>query len=210
MAATTTTTAATGQNGTFAGSSTAELEQWLERHGIQTALYGQGSARNITELFEEVSKAESVLAVFGSGPCSRAFRLVSVLNLYIKNGQGQVLIEAGQRLPDGRLRQRGLPLSEKMMGQECWQAAAVRAVGEELATVLPRDWQLQLHIDESTYSQAVEIQESTSYPGLLTQVGSCGVPRPCTCCLIRCNWHLPRKADAVPMSIARLLVACCK
>lgn len=56
----------------------------------------------------------------------------------------QVLIEAGQRLPDGRLRQRGLPLSEKMIGQECWQAAAVRAVSEELATALPQDWQAQV------------------------------------------------------------------
>lgn len=56
----------------------------------------------------------------------------------------QVLIEAGQRLPDGRLRQRGLPLSEKMIGQECWQAAAVRAVSEELATALPQDWKTQV------------------------------------------------------------------
>jgi hypothetical protein len=51
-----------------------------------------------------------------------------------------VLIEAGQRLPDGRLRQRCLPLSEKMIGAEGWQAAAVRAVAEELATVLPQEW----------------------------------------------------------------------
>eukprot|EP00878_Enallax_costatus_P015091 GHUV01015803.1.p1 GENE.GHUV01015803.1~~GHUV01015803.1.p1 ORF type:complete len:150 (+),score=38.91 GHUV01015803.1:484-933(+) len=95
--------------------------------------------------------------------------MVSVLNLYIQNSQGQVLIEAGQRLPDGRLRQRGLPLSEKMIGSECWQAAAVRAVSEELATALPLDWKTQLHIDESSYHQLVEMQESTSYPGLLTQ-----------------------------------------
>jgi hypothetical protein len=58
----------------------------------------------------------------------------------------QVLIEAGQRLPDGRLRQRGLPLSEKMIGQEDWQAAAVRAVSEELATALPQDWRQQVRL----------------------------------------------------------------
>lgn len=56
----------------------------------------------------------------------------------------QVLIEAGQRLPDGRLRQRCLPLSEKMIGAEGWQAAAVRAVSEELATALPQEWQCQV------------------------------------------------------------------
>jgi hypothetical protein len=58
----------------------------------------------------------------------------------------QVLIEAGQRLPDGRLRQRGLPLSEKMIGQEEWQTAAVRAVSEELATALPQDWRQQVRL----------------------------------------------------------------
>lgn len=58
----------------------------------------------------------------------------------------QVLIEAGQRLPDGRLRQRGLPLSEKMIGQEDWQTAAVRAVSEELATALPQDWRQQVRL----------------------------------------------------------------
>ena len=45
-------------------------------------------------------------------------------------------MEAGQRLPDGRLRHRGLPLSEKMIGAEDWQTAAVRAVGVEIATEL--------------------------------------------------------------------------
>jgi hypothetical protein len=60
----------------------------------------------------------------------------------------QVLIEAGQRLPDGRLRQRGLPLSEKMIGQEDWQTAAVRAVSEELATALPQDWRQQVRQEQ--------------------------------------------------------------
>lgn len=59
-----------------------------------------------------------------------------------------MLIEAGQRLPDGRLRQRCLPLSEKMIGHEGWQAAAVRAVAEELATALPHDWRSQVGADD--------------------------------------------------------------
>jgi hypothetical protein len=56
----------------------------------------------------------------------------------------QVLIEAGQRLPDGRLRHRRLPLSEKMIGREDWRSTAVRAVAEELGTVLPPDWNEQV------------------------------------------------------------------
>lgn len=38
----------------------------------------------------QVSNAESVLTVHGTGNGSRALRLVSVLNLYIKNECGQV------------------------------------------------------------------------------------------------------------------------
>lgn len=160
-------TAAASSNGRFAGSSAAELEEWLAQHGVNTALYGQGTARTTAELFEEVTKAESVLTV--DEQSSRALRLINVLNLYIVNERGQVLIEAGQRLPDGRMRQRSLPLSEKMIGAEGWQAAAVRAVSEELATALPQEWKCQLHINESSYLQLVEVQESMSYPGLLTQ-----------------------------------------
>lgn len=71
-------------------------------------------------------------------PLLLPFPLASLLLLL------QVLIEAGQRLPDGRMRQRSLPLSEKMIGAEGWQAAAVRAVSEELATVLPQEWKCQV------------------------------------------------------------------
>lgn len=159
--------AAASSNGRFAGSSPEDLEEWLEQHGVSTAQYGRGTARTTAELFEEVAKAESVLLVDAAS--SRALRLINVLNLYIVNDQGQVLIEAGQQLPDGRMRQRCLPLSEKMIGAEGWQAAAVRAVSEELATALPQEWRCLLHINESSYLQLVEVQESMSYPGLLTQ-----------------------------------------
>lgn len=57
-----------------------------------------------------------------------------------------MLIEAAQRLPDGRVRQRCLPLSEKMIGAEGWQEAAVRAVAEELDTALPQEWRCQVGV----------------------------------------------------------------
>lgn len=69
-------------------------------------------------------------------------RLLTLLLLLLL----QVLIEAGQQLPDGRMRQRCLPLSEKMIGQEGWQAAAVRAVSEELATALPQEWKTHVRV----------------------------------------------------------------
>jgi len=47
-----------------------------------------------------------------------------------------VLQEAKQQLPDGRVRTRGLPLSEKLLGGESWRGAVERAVQEELGSVL--------------------------------------------------------------------------
>jgi hypothetical protein len=40
-------------------------------------------------------------------------------------------------------------------------------------------WCVQLHINESSYLQLVEVQESMSYPGLLTQVRTQQVPAAC-------------------------------
>jgi hypothetical protein len=44
-----------------------------------------------------------------------------------------------QVLPNGTLRSRGLPLSEKLLPGERWQDAVARGVAEELGPVLPRD-----------------------------------------------------------------------
>ncbi|KAF6254470.1 hypothetical protein COO60DRAFT_1642329 [Scenedesmus sp. NREL 46B-D3] len=184
-------TAATSNHGsTFAGSSAVELSAWLQRHGINTSLYGHGTARTIADLYEEVANAESVLTIHGSGASSRALRMVNVLNLYIKNSAGQVLIEAGQRLPDGRLRQRGLPLSEKMIGREEWQAAAVRAVSEELATALPQDWRQQYTCHKVT----------AQLPCLPQQPFSTSEPRPNGELINYWEWRQPSPMIAACMS----------
>lgn len=51
----------------------------------------------------------------------------------------QVLIEEFQIRPNGNVRARKVPLSEKMKADEQWQGAAMRAVQQELRTVLPSD-----------------------------------------------------------------------
>ncbi len=51
-------------------------------------------------------------------------------------------MEAQQRLPDGRVRVRRLPLSEKLIGCEGWREGAVRAVREELGSILPGEPQV--------------------------------------------------------------------
>lgn len=48
-----------------------------------------------------------------------------------------------QVLPNGARRARGLPLSEKLLPGEAWQAAVVRGVVEELGPVLPPEPQVR-------------------------------------------------------------------
>jgi hypothetical protein len=59
-----------------------------------------------------------------------------VLRLLIRDAHGRVLIEARQEWSDGRVRERGTPLSEKLMRDEDWRDAAFRAVSEELGSCL--------------------------------------------------------------------------
>lgn len=54
-------------------------------------------------------------------------------------GAAQVLQEEYQILPNGVQRARGVPLSEKMKAGEAWQDAVLRAVKEELGSVLPSE-----------------------------------------------------------------------
>ena len=45
-------------------------------------------------------------------------------------------------LPNGVKRARDVPLAEKMKAGEAWQAAVIRAVQEELGSVLPAGYQV--------------------------------------------------------------------
>ncbi|KAI8470363.1 MAG: hypothetical protein J3K34DRAFT_260047 [Monoraphidium minutum] len=137
-----------------------ELEAWLAAHGVPTAEYGVGTAKSVADLFEEVQKGESVLQLVEGAPT----RAVSVLSLLITNDAGQVLTEARQRLPDGRERARGLPLSEKMLPGEGWRQAAARAVAEELGSALPPGWRTQFELREGSHATSLRRLASPSYP----------------------------------------------
>jgi len=144
----------------FQGQSAAELEQWLVSGGIDTSLYGRGAAKSVEELFEEVELGESVLHAVEGDCC----RVVSVLNVFIQNSNGQVLMEEKQVRPNGEERYRGLPLSEKLKGGEAWRPAVQRAICEELGSILPESPKIEVLLD--TYTEAVEVNTSASYPGL--------------------------------------------
>jgi hypothetical protein len=44
----------------------------------------------------------------------KALRIVSVLNIFVRNDAGKILFEEKQILPTGVVRERDLPLSEKL------------------------------------------------------------------------------------------------
>ena len=148
----------------FQGTSVADLQAWLHSLGVNTSVYGVGASKPLELLLEEVQEGETILSSFLGSPR----RTVSVVNVRIRNSKGQSLYEAGQILPTGTKRPRNLPLSEKMLPGEAWQAAAKRGVQEELGVILPRGAGVTLY--EDTYERTEETKESQSYPGLQTEV----------------------------------------
>lgn len=149
----------------FVGKSVTDLDSWLQTHGIDTSLYGIGASKSVEMLLEEVIQGETSLLTSPSGAAQRS---VSVVNVRLRNPHGYVLIEAGQILPSGTHRPRNLPLSEKMLPDEAWKAAAVRGVFEELGTLLSDTTEVVL--DEASYAKTEETKESQSYPQLKTNV----------------------------------------
>lgn len=143
-----------------------ELGTWLSTHGkIDTAEYGKGAAKSLQLLLDEVKEGETILTLDPQN--NVPVRLVAVVNVMLKNDNGQTLIEAFQGLPTGVVRERGLPLSEKMLPNENWKEAAVRAVMEELGPVLKDNALIQ--VDEDSYELLEEEKQSQSYPGLFSR-----------------------------------------
>ena len=123
----------------FRGNSPEELQAWLETAGVSTAAWGRDAAKSVQFLWAEVQEGESRLQLVAGRP----LRLVQVLNVVLRNSQGQTLTEAEQVLPSGSRRRRGLVLSEKLLPDEGWQEAVPRAIREELGPVLPSQPQVR-------------------------------------------------------------------
>ncbi|XP_052160007.1 uncharacterized protein LOC127777453 [Oryza glaberrima] len=137
-----------------------------------SALASWGTApgtKTLLNLFLELSQGECVLisaaAAAAAAPPSQqqhpVVRAVHVASVRIRNGRGALLMETGQLLSDGTLRSRGglRPLSEKMRPGETPEAAAVRAVREELGE------RVRVRILGGEEAR-VEERDSASYPGL--------------------------------------------
>ncbi len=72
-------------------------------------------------------------------PCSiflKAYVCEDICMAFLSHCLFQVLLEVRQVLPDGRVRERGLVVSEKLKAGEEWQDGVLRAVQEELGSAL--------------------------------------------------------------------------
>ena len=117
----------------WTGGSPDSLAAWLRAHGVDPGFASAANdTKSISELATEVRRGETTLEADANG----AVRRVRVLRLLIRDDRDRVLIEARQEWSDGRVRERGTPLSEKMHRDEDWRDAARRAVVEELGSRL--------------------------------------------------------------------------
>ena len=120
----------------WTGGSPDSLAAWLRAHGVDPSFASAAksiSTKSIVELATEVRRGETTLESDANGA---VIRRVRVLRLLIRDDRDRVLIEARQEWSDGRVRERGTPLSEKMRRDEDWRDAARRAVVEELGSRL--------------------------------------------------------------------------
>lgn len=139
------------------------LSEWLLQHGVPVELYGQGTAKRLADLLNEVHAGETQLVAEGGA----VVRRLRVLQLHVRDRRGRFLVDAAQTLPDGRRRPRELPPSEKLLPHEGWRDAAVRCVAEEFESVLGGADALTLR--EGSVTTRCVRRTSPSYPGLASE-----------------------------------------
>lgn len=104
-------------------------------------------------------------------------RTVEVVIVRVRDNQGRLLIESHQELSNGDVRDRSRPLSEKMKPGETVESAVLRAVNEELGSIIGGSFSFSssssdfddnrvVKIVPNSYTNKVEERLSVSYPGL--------------------------------------------
>ncbi|MFC1850973.1 NUDIX domain-containing protein [candidate division CSSED10-310 bacterium] len=135
----------------------AELQEWLAAQKIDTAAWGVGAAKSVSELWQEIMVGETTIL---NEPPVRVVR--GVVQVMIRNGS-KILIEREQEFAHNQKRYRNTPPAEKMKPAESYTATVLRCMSEEFG-IKPET----IEIREETYRQRREMKESSSYPGLLT------------------------------------------
>ncbi|CAI9302253.1 unnamed protein product [Lactuca saligna] len=145
------------------------LSEWLRPRLPSDSFAAWGTrpgTKNVHNLWLELSEGETSLA--DSTP---PVRTVEVVVVRVRDHQNRILIESHQQLSNGDVRNRSRPLSEKMKPGETVEAAVVRAVKEELGSIIRVSCS---HVSDddivkiipNSYSSKVEERLSVSYPGL--------------------------------------------
>jgi hypothetical protein len=135
-----------------------DLTRWLAARGISTAAWNAGPAKDAADLWREIQAGESRLE---DDPPRR---VVEVVQVWVRDRAGRVLIEKEQELADGRLRTRNRPPSEKLKPGEDYAKAAARCLVEELGVA-----QADITLRPESYRRTERTLDSPSYPGLLTR-----------------------------------------
>ncbi|XP_062119962.1 uncharacterized protein LOC133834378 [Humulus lupulus] len=154
-------TATTSTNTTAHFANPQSLSEWLKPRLPSDSFASWGvkpGTKNVHNLWLELSEGETSLA-----DSSPPVRTVHVVTIRILDEDRRVLIESHQELSDGSVRSRERPLSEKMKPFEDLESAVVRAVEEELGSVVNGS---AVRIVPGSYRKTVEERNSLSYPGL--------------------------------------------
>ncbi len=140
-----------------------ELIDLLSKNGVDHGRFGQGKAKSLNDLLEEVEKGETVLAEENG----HLLRRIIVLNVDVFvdiEGTRRHLVEDQQIFDDGRVRRRNRSssIAETLRSDEDALAAVPRAVWEEIQV---RKFTLLTPVPATS----LEKVESPSYPGLITE-----------------------------------------
>ena len=134
-----------------------ELAEWLEENGIDTAVWGIGSFKSITNLWDETVQGEVFFEV------DPPLRVVKVVQVLIQHDD-TTLFEVEQVFRNGKRRFRNQPPAEKIKRGENSIDAAYRCLNEELG--LDRD---QVDFISMEHEGEEMVADSPSYPGLPTR-----------------------------------------
>jgi ADP-ribose pyrophosphatase YjhB (NUDIX family) len=134
-----------------------QLQSWLDDANIDTSFWGEGNAKTVNHLWEEILEGEACLQE------DPPLRLVDVVQIIIRRGR-LMLLEKKQELGNGQVRFRNQPPSEKMKSGEDYTEAALRCFAEELGVA---ETAVTFHHD--TYTKIESETDSLSYPGLKTR-----------------------------------------
>eukprot|EP00746_Dinoflagellata_sp_MGD_P008235 gnl/MRDRNA2_/MRDRNA2_116460_c0_seq1.p1 gnl/MRDRNA2_/MRDRNA2_116460_c0~~gnl/MRDRNA2_/MRDRNA2_116460_c0_seq1.p1 ORF type:complete len:812 (-),score=187.17 gnl/MRDRNA2_/MRDRNA2_116460_c0_seq1:107-2542(-) len=141
------------------GFSEENVRDYLMKYNINVELFGQGAAKSLAQIAQEMSQGESCLMENSSG---KVVRVTDVVLLRLKEPtSGRVLVETEQQFSDGRRR-----VVNRLPGTK-------RRPNENIITTSRRILSTMLKIEEDDVNVGQtelleEERDSPSYPGIMT------------------------------------------